>query len=340
MTTSYQVTLSPGGQKFSTEGNESLLQAALNAGFSLPYGCRTGACGACKAKVTDGLVDHGNAQDGALSIADRSVRMALLCCAKPLSDLVLECREVSATKDIPIKILPCRVQKMERAADDVIVLSLKLPTNEHLQFLPGQYIEFLLKGGKRRAFSIANASHQNDFIELHIRRVPDGEFTAHVFDVMKEKDILRFQGPYGSFYLRDDSTKPIIFLAGGTGFAPIKSVIEDALHKKTIRSMALYWGARNQPGLYRNELAEQWTQRHPNLSYHPVLSDLSAGELWSGRTGLVHQAVVHDHPDLSAFQVYACGSPAMIDAARDAFFARGLPEHEFFADAFTFSLLT
>ena len=331
---SFRVTLQPSGHAFTTDGSDSVLQAALDAGLTLPYGCRNGACGACKGKVIDGLVDHGLAQDQALSTADRASGLTLFCCAKPLSDLVLECREVGTAKDIPVKIMPCRVQKMERVADDVIVLSLKLPANERLQFLAGQYIEFMLKDGKRRAFSIANAPHDDSFLQLHVRLIAGGEFTGHVFGAMKEKDILRFQGPYGGFFLREESTKPMILLAGGTGFAPIKALVEHAIHNHIARPMEIYWGARNKAGLYLPDLPAGWASTHSHIRYVPVLSD----EVWAGRTGLAHKAVLEDHPDLYAHQVYACGAPAMIDAARADFTAAGLPAEEFFADAFTFAL--
>jgi CDP-4-dehydro-6-deoxyglucose reductase len=330
---SFRVTLQPSGHSFTTDGGDSVLQAALDAGLTLPYGCRNGACGACKGKVIDGLVDHGAAQEHALSTADRADGLTLFCCARPLSDLVLECREVGTAKDIPVKIMPCRVQKIERVADDVIVLSLKLPANERLQFLAGQYIEFMLKDGKRRAFSIANAPHDDGFLQLHVRLIAGGEFTGHVFGVMKEKDILRFQGPYGGFFLREESSKPMILLAGGTGFAPIKALVEHAIHNHIVRPMEIYWGARNRAGLYLPDLPAGWASAHSHIRYVPVLSD----EVWAGRTGLAHKAVLEDHPDLSAFQVYACGAPAMIDAARAEFVAAGLPAEEFFADAFTFA---
>lgn len=336
-TTTFRVTLQPSGHSFSTDGSDPVLQAALDAGLTLPYGCRNGACGACKGKVLDGLVDHGAAQDQALSVADRAGGLALFCCARPLSDLVLECREVGTAKDIPVKIMPCRVQKIERLADDVIVLSLKLPANERLQFLAGQYIEFLLKDGKRRAFSIANAPHDDGFLQLHVRMIAGGEFTGHVFSGMKEKDILRFQGPYGSFFLREESTKPVILLAGGTGFAPIKALVEHAIHNHIKRPMEIYWGARNRDGLYLSDLARGWADAHGHISYIPVLSEATTADAWQGRSGLVHCAVLEDHADLSGFQVYACGAPAMIDAARAGFLARGLPVEEFFADAFTFA---
>jgi CDP-4-dehydro-6-deoxyglucose reductase len=334
---SFRVTLQPSGHTFTTDGSDSVLQAALDAGLTLPYGCRNGACGACKGRVIDGLVDHGPAQEQALSTADRVSGLALFCCAKPLSDLVLECREVGTAKDIPVKIMPCRVQKIERVAADVIVLSLKLPANERLQFLAGQYIEFLLKDGKRRAFSIANAPHDDGFLQLHIRLIAGGEFTGHVFGAMKEKDILRFQGPYGSFFLREESTKPMILLAGGTGFAPIKALVEHAIHHNIARPMQIYWGARNRAGLYLPDLPLEWAAAHSHVRYVPVLSDATEQDAWQGRTGLVHRAVLEDHADLSAYQVYACGAPAMIDAARTEFVVRGLPAEEFFADAFTFA---
>lgn len=333
----FRVTLQPSGHSFTADGREPVLQAALDAGLTLPYGCRNGACGTCKGKVLDGLVDHGAAQEQALSMADRAGGLTLFCCARPLSDLVLECREVGTAQDIPVKIMPCRVQKLERVADDVIVLSLKLPANERLQFLAGQYIEFLLKDGKRRAFSIANAPHDDGFLQLHLRLIGGGEFTTHVFGGMKEKDILRFQGPYGSFFLREESTKPMILLAGGTGFAPIKAVVEHALHSHITRPMEIYWGARNRAGLYLPDLPLSWVAAHSHIRYVPVLSDATPQDAWTGRGDLVHRAVLEDHADLSGYQVYACGAPAMIDAARTDFTAAGLPTEEFFADSFTFA---
>ncbi|NJD34265.1 MAG: CDP-6-deoxy-delta-3,4-glucoseen reductase [Betaproteobacteria bacterium] len=334
---SFRVTLEPSGHSFATDGSETILQAALDAGLTLPYGCRNGACGACKGKVLDGLVDHGAAQDQALPTADRADGQALFCCARPLSDLVLECREVGTAKDIPVKIMPCRVEKIERVAQDVIILSLKLPVNERLQFLAGQYIEFLLKDGKRRAFSIANAPHDDGFLQLHVRLIAGGKFTGHVFAGMKEKDILRFQGPYGSFFLREESTRPVILVAGGTGFAPIKAIVEHAIHNHVTRPMEFYWGARTRSGLYLPDLPSGWAGANSHIRYVPVLSEATPQDAWTGRGGLVHRAVLDDHADLSGFQVYACGAPAMIDAARTDFLARGLPAEEFFSDAFTFA---
>jgi CDP-4-dehydro-6-deoxyglucose reductase len=233
-----------------------------------------------------------------------------------------------------VKTLPCRVEKLERVADDVMVIFLKLPTNERLQFLAGQYIEFLLPDGKRRAFSLGNPPHADALLELHVRRVPGGNFTEHMFARMKEKDILRIEGPFGSFRLHEESAKPILLVAGGTGFAPIKSLIEHALHIGIRRPMHLYWGARNRAGLYMDALAQRWAKDN-GLIYTPVLSEPDAD--WVGRTGLVHEAALTDHPDLAAFQAYVCGSPAMVEAAQRDFIAHGLPQDEFFADVFSYA---
>jgi CDP-4-dehydro-6-deoxyglucose reductase len=292
-------------------------------------------CGACKGKVTQGEVDHGKYQSGALTDADKAAGMALFCCAKPLSDLTLECREVNAVKDIPVKTLPCRVQKMTKLAEDVMVLELKLPTNERLQFLAGQYIDILLKEHKPRSFSLANAPHNDDFLELHIRNIVGGEFTKHVFEEMKERDILRFKGPLGTFFLREDSEKPIIFVASGTGFAPIKAIIEHALFIGVTRPMHFYWGARKLADLYMLEKAHEWESQ--GIRFTPVLSDAIPEDAWQGRTGFVHQAVMEDYNDLSAHEVYVCGAPVVVAAAHTDFTnQRGLPNEAFFSDAFTF----
>ncbi len=330
------ITLRPSGLQFQTEDGEAVLIAALRQGYILPYGCKNGACGTCKAKILEGSVDYGAYQKKALTDLEKEMGKALLCQAKPLGDLVIEARTVGAAKGIQIKTLPCRVQKLERLADDVIVLQLKLPANEKLEFLAGQYIEFLLRDGSRRSFSMANPPHASDLLELHVRHVAGGHFTAHVFTKMKERDILRFEGPLGTFFLREDSTKPIVFVASGTGFAPIKAVIEHAFHAGIDRPMTLYWGGRRPKDLYLGAVPKQWAAEHANFKYVPVISDALPEDSWSGRTSFVHRAVMEDFPDLSGHQVYACGVPVMVDAARRDFTEQcRLPEEEFFADSFT-----
>jgi CDP-4-dehydro-6-deoxyglucose reductase len=335
---SFTVTIQPSGHTLAAEADESVLEAALRQGLTLPYGCRDGACGACRGKVLAGEVDHGKAQIHALSEADRAEGFALFCCAQPRSDLIIESREVRKAGDIPVKTLPARVQQLVRAAPDVMIIKLKLPASERLQFLAGQYIDILLKDGKRRSFSLANAPHDDEFLELHIRHVSGGLFTEQVFSTMKEKDILRFNGPHGTFFLREDSKKPMVMVAGGTGFAPIKSVVEHATAENCNRPITVYWGGRSLVDLYQMEVAEGWAKAHAGIRFVPVLAEPAASDCWSGRSGFVHRAVMADFPDLSGHQVYACGSPAMIAAAkRDFRDGCKLPENEFFADSFDFA---
>ncbi len=331
---SRQITIRPSGHVFHANDGETVLEAALREGYMLPYGCRNGACGSCKGKVAEGAVDHGLSQETALPAAERERGMALFCQARPASDLVIECREIGAVRDIPVKILPCRVQSLEKLAPDVMRIRLRLPASERLQFLAGQYIDILLKDGTRRSLSLANPPHDDGLLELHLRNY-GGPFSTHVFTQMKEKDILRFEGPLGSFHLREDNDKPAVLVAGGTGFAPIKAIVEHALHHGIRRPLLLYRGVRHAADLYLNELPEAWQREH-GIRYVPVLSESVDGDGWQGRRGLVHEAVMADLPDLSGHEVYACGAPAMIEAAKRDFSARcGLPESAFHADAFT-----
>jgi CDP-4-dehydro-6-deoxyglucose reductase len=332
---SHQVTIQPSGHQFTVEAGQTILAAALDAGFALPYGCRNGACGACKGKVLGGEVDLGDYQPTTLGKEEIAAGLALFCCAQPRSDLQIEVKEVSAAKDIPVKTLPCRVERLEKLAHDVMGIWLKLPSNERLQFLPGQYIDFLLKDGKRRSFSLATAPEEDALLELHMRYVPGGQFSEHVFNAMKVKDIMRINGPLGSFFLRE-SDKPAIFLAGGTGFAPIKSILTHAFHHGLERRMVLYWGAKQRRDLYLPDLPDRWAREHANFSFIPVLSEPAAGDDWHGRAGFVHQAVLADFADLSGYQVYACGAPPMVEAAKREFVGRGLPEDEFYSDAFSY----
>ncbi|HTO48357.1 MAG TPA: CDP-6-deoxy-delta-3,4-glucoseen reductase [Burkholderiales bacterium] len=332
----HQVTVQPSGNTFTVPEGDTILAAALNEGFHLPYGCRNGACGSCKGKLVAGAIDYGKYQHTALSADERAAGYALFCVAKPLSDVTIESREIGAVKDIVVRKLPCRVHRIERVTDDVVILQLKLPANERLQFLAGQYIEFILKEGARRSFSMANAPHEDEFLQLHVRHVPGGSFTDHVFNTMKERDILRFEGPLGSFFLHE-SEKPIVFVASGTGFAPIKAIIESAFKHNVGRPMTLYWGGRRPQDLYLDALAREWAAEYPALfDYVPVISDALPEDGWTGRTGFVHRAVMADMPDLSGVQVYACGVPIMVESARRDFTHEcGLPIDEFFADSFT-----
>jgi CDP-4-dehydro-6-deoxyglucose reductase, E3 len=334
----HEITIKPSDHVFACPEGETVLAAAMAADLMLPYGCRNGACGTCKGRILEGEVDYGDYQASTLTEEEKRRGLALFCCAVPQGDLVIEVREVRRAGDIRIKRLPCRIESIDKPAPDVAIVKIKLPANERLQFLAGQYIDFLLKDGRRRSFSLATAPHDDALLELHIRHVPGGAFTDQLFTQFKGREILRFEGPLGAFYLREQSDKPILFVAGGTGFAPIKAMIEHALHHRLAREMVLYWGVRSLRDLYLPGLPGRWQSEHPNFTFIPVLSDPKPADAWPGRTGFVHQAVLDDFRDLSGYEVYACGAPAMIDAARTAFTRdRALPEEAFYADSFTYA---
>ncbi|MDZ7621627.1 MAG: CDP-6-deoxy-delta-3,4-glucoseen reductase [Candidatus Competibacteraceae bacterium] len=334
----YHVTLQPTGHEFLVAEHESVLDAALREkGSVLPYGCRNGTCGSCMGTIQSGEIVYPDGRPPALSEREEAEGKALLCQARPRSDLVIEAREVQGGQDLPVKILPCRVERRELLAPDVMRLYLKPPSAERLQFLAGQYVDILLADGRRRGFSLANAPHADEALELHVRHVPGGFFTDYVFKKMKDKALLRFQGPLGTFFLREESLRPIILLGGGTGFAPLKGMLEHAFHIGLDRSLHLYWGVRAKVDLYLHELPRQWEKERPNFRYTPVLSEPRPEDDWTGRTGWVHEAVAADYPDLSGYEVYMSGPPPMIDAAKPAFAARGLPEDQLFYDSFEFS---
>ena len=337
---SFQIKVEPSGRSFSAEGTETLLAAGIRQGIGLPYGCKDGACGSCKCKKLSGTVVHGPHQSKALSDEEEAQGLILTCCATAHSDVVIESKQVTEEGGLPVKKMPVRVARLEKKSADVMLLQLQLPANDPMQFRAGQYIEILLRDGSRRSYSMANAPHtlqqSPPMVELHIRHMPGGKFTDQVFGSLKEKDILRAEGPYGSFYLREDSDKPMILLASGTGFAPIKALIEHMQHKGISRPATLYWGGRRPADLYMADWIETRLQQMPQLKYVPVISNAEAEDGWSGRTGFVHQAVLQDHPDLSDFEVYACGAPIVIESAQRDYVAQsGLPAEAFFADSFT-----
>ncbi len=337
---SFQVTVLPSQHHFPAATDQSVLDAALAAGIVLPYSCKSGACSTCKAKVISGTIEEGATPTQILSPEEREAGFTLLCQAHASSDLVIESREVRLASDIQIRKLPSRVTSMQRMAPDVEVLQLQLPAADTFRFNAGQYIEVLLKDGKRRSYSMANPPHSAAAIELHVRHLPGGLFTDHVFGAgatqMKEREILRLEGPYGSFFLREDSTLPIIMLASGTGFAPIKAMVEHMAHQEIRRPVTLYWGGRRPADLYMNELAQSWVKSIPDFKYIPVISDALPEDHWAGRTGFVHRAVMEDFPDMRGHQVYACGAPIVVNSAQKEFKSTcNLPEDAFFADSFT-----
>lgn len=334
----FKIRVEPSGREFGAEEDETVLAAALRQGLVLPHSCRNGSCGSCKARVTEGRIEYGDVPIPALTEDERRAGLVLLCQARARSNLVIEAREVTRLAGIPVRILPARVASMERAAPDVMILRLKPPPGERLSYLAGQYLDILLRDGARRSFSIANPPNRDEFLELHVRHVPGGLFTPHVFERMKEKDLLRLQGPLGTFCLNEENPgTPAILIAGGTGFAPVQAIVEQAVVQGSARPMHLYWGARSRVDLYRHAHAEALARTHPVLRYTPVLSQPSAGDGWRGRTGWVHEAALADYPDLSGVEVYACGPPAMVAAVRETFLSRGLPPGRLFSDSFEFT---
>ena len=335
----FQITVEPSGRQFSANADETLLAAGIRQGIGLPYGCKDGACGSCKCKKLSGTVVHGTHQSKALSPEEEAAGFVLTCCGVPHSDVVLESRQVTEAGAHPIKKMPVRVQSLERLSHDVMRLKLQLPAADTFGYHAGQYVDFLLRDGARRSYSMANAPHTQTGapgIELHIRHMPGGKFTDQVFGTMKEKDILRIEGPFGSFYLREDSAKPMVLLASGTGFAPIKALIEHMRFKGITRPAVLYWGGRRPADLYEDAWIQSQLADMPQLRYVPVVSDALPEDQWTGRTGFVHRAVLQDLPDLSGHQVYACGAPIVVDSARADFVKlAGLPDDEFYADSFT-----
>lgn len=332
---SFTITFEPSGRQFTAAADEEILTAGIRAGLTLPYGCKDGACGSCKCKKLSGTVNHKAHQEKALSAAEEAAGYVLTCCAQATSDVVLESRQVGAEGAMPIVKMPTRVVQRQRVSDDVMVLQLQLPAGNAFRYHPGQYIELLLTGGFRRSYSMANAPGAG-LIELHLRHMPGGRFTDHVFLRMQDKEILRAEGPFGSFYLRETSNKPIVLLASGTGFAPIKAILEYMQAKGVTRPTTLFWGGRRPQDLYMDAWVRERLQEMPHLRYVPVVSDALPQDQWQGETGWVHKAVMQTYPDLSAYEVYACGAPVVVDSARRDFVAEcGLDEEAFFADAFT-----
>jgi NAD(P)H-flavin reductase/ferredoxin len=329
----FHVLVHPDNRFVQAREGESVLDAALREGIAMPFDCRNGGCGECKGRVLYGEVDRGNYQPSALGAGEIERGEALLCCATPRSDLEIAYTPKEMPRPAPLATRVARVLSLERMSPTVMRVRLEVAGGP-VRYYPGQYINILLESGERRSFSFATAPHAGGPVELHIRLIPGGKFTTHVFDAMKPGEELRFEGPLGTFFLREDGAKPMIFVAGATGFAPVKAMLEHAFHRGVGRRMYLYWGVRRPEELYLKELVERWQREHPNFTFVPVVSEPRPEDGWAGRTGLVHEAILADFPDLSGYQVYACGSTAMVEAATPAFRRHGIAEEDCFADAF------
>ena len=325
----HNVQLLPSAIEFQASDTSPVLESALSAGVHIAFGCRDGNCGTCKAKVISGTVTQPDDLPG-LSSLERAAGYILSCRSIPCSSLVLETYYYPQLAVLEQRVLPCKVESFCFPAADVAIVKLRLPPGHSFEYLPGQYID-LITGPVRRSYSIANSVHEYDGIELHIRRIAGGKFSELVFGQLQHDRLLWLEGPSGTFFVRDTQA-PIIFLAGGTGFAPVKSMIMQLLEDNTQRELYIYWGAKESTGFYSG-LPQQWQNSCSNVHYNPVLS--SDDSDWSGRRGLVHKAVLEDFSDLSGHEIYACGSPAMIDAARNEFIATGAKPDKFFCDKFS-----
>jgi len=338
--TQHRITLHPGAVRLGVRAGETILEAGLRAGVALPYDCRAGGCGLCICTVLNGSVEPGAYQPAALTPAMRARSQALMCCAVPLEDLEVEVEGVAtlAAGGTDAAAQPClwhgQVASLERLSDDLMRIFITLPAGQRVRFMAGQYINIILPDGAKRAFSFANAPHDNERIELHVRRIPGGRFTGQVFSTMQVGDTIDFEGPLGRFTLHEGE-RPILMVAGATGFAPIKSILEDAFRRGIRRPIRLYWGVRKAQDLYLADLACRWQAEHANFTFVPVLSDIEADDPWPGRRGLVHEAMLADHPDLTGYELYACGSTKMVETAVPAFVAQGMSEQFCFSDAFT-----
>ncbi|HEU5398472.1 MAG TPA: CDP-6-deoxy-delta-3,4-glucoseen reductase [Gammaproteobacteria bacterium] len=332
----HKVTLQPGGKTFTVEAGERVLEAALRQGIHLPYGCRTGSCGTCRAHVVAGDTHYPDGPPLALTALEIRSGEALLCRAVPRTDLVLDAQPIDAMAHLRVRALPCRVARLEPLAHDVMGLYLRLPAVERLQFLPGQYIDILMPENHRRSFSLANPPHDDTLLELHVRNVPGGRFSKEVFQHLHEGALLRIQGPLGTFFLREDSSRPLVMIAGGTGYAPIQAMLRHVFEHGHRREIAFYWGARAVRDLYADTKLKEWTRSQPGFRYVPVLSEPLPHDQWTGRRGFVHQAVLEDFPDLSGHDIYLSGPPPMVQAARAAFPGQGADPLRMYSDSFDF----
>ena len=339
----YIVRIEPHGRTVHVRAGQPLLEAALAAGLNLPHSCKSGHCSSCRARLRSGQIRYPGVRPAGITTAEEESGQILLCQARALSDLVLDARLIANAADVEIKTLPCRIASLRPLAPDVMQVWLRLPAVETLRFQPGQYLDVLLDGGRRRSFSIANPPHDSELIELHVRRVAGGGFTERLFgadgDFLHPGSLLRIEGPLGQFIYRPGAG-PLVMIAGGTGFAPLKSMLRHILEDGSDngRDLHLYWGARRPPDLYEEATALTWARRYPRFHFHTVLSESNATEAGPNRrSGWVHEAVLADHPNLTGFEVYAAGPPAMIEAIRTSFPDQGLDPDRLYFDSFDYA---
>jgi CDP-4-dehydro-6-deoxyglucose reductase, E3 len=334
-----RLTLLPSQQVLSVEDDETILDAALRAGLNLPHSCKGGHCSSCRARIVTGEVHYPAGPPLGITQHEARAGWALLCQAHAASvELTVEIRDIHPPAvEYHVQSLPCRIEQMRALAPGVMAVFLRLPATERLAYLPGQYLDIMLPHNRRRSFSIANAPNESGFIELHIRRVAGGEFTQQLFAGMQEKTLLRIEGPLGQFWFREESPRPALLIGGGTGYAPLRAMLQHLLERGDRRPLHLYWGAQTRADLYEERWLVEMTRRFTNFTYTPVLSAPNDLDNWQGRSGWVHLAAIEDHPDLRQFDVYASGPPIMVEAIRHQFIERGLPAEQLFFDSFDFA---
>jgi CDP-4-dehydro-6-deoxyglucose reductase len=333
----YHVHLARSRVRFGVEPGETVLAAGLRQGLALPFGCQGGTCASCRVRLLEGTVEHA-AEPRALSAAERDAGYILMCQARPTSDLELSLHQPERLEQLRPRTLPVRLLERWMLSHDVVGLSVQLPHGQPFRYLPGQYVDFLLADGRRRSFSIANAPTPADTLEFHLRVTPHGWFAHYAQDQIAPRAILRIEGPLGALYLREDSARPVVMLAGGTGFAPLKAMLEHQFRDGPSRPLHLFWGARSRRDLYLHALAQDWARQHPQLRYTPVLSEPDAD--WDGERGLVHEAVLRAHPDLSGHEAYMAGPPVMVHAGKQAFVKAGLDADHLYYDSFDYAFET
>lgn len=332
----HSVRVEPMGRTLQVHAAQPVLEAALRAGLNLPHSCKSGHCGSCRARILNGAIHYPHGRPLGISAAEEASGFVLLCQARADTDLVVSARVIANVADVEIKTLPCRIERLTLLAPDVMQVMLRLPAVEPLRFQAGQYLDVLLDD-RRRSFSIASPPHDSELIELHVRRVQGGGFTERIFDGdLKSGSLLRIEGPIGQFIYRDGSG-PVLMVAGGTGFAPLKSMLRHLLESGVRRDVHCYWGARQQRDVYEQALVLEWVRRFPQLKFTAVLSDASIAEATHHRVGWVHDAVLADYPDLAPFEVYAAGPPAMIEALRESFPRQGLAPERLYFDSFDYA---
>ena len=334
-----RLTLLPSHQVLVVEKDETILDAALRAGLNLPHSCKGGHCASCRASLVAGTVHYPDGLPPGITPLEQRQGAVLLCQAHAQSaELTVEIREIQPpVPEERVQSLPCRVERMQALTPDVMAVYLRVPANEVFTFVAGQYLDIMLPQNRRRSFSIANPPQEGPLLELHIRRVAGGEFTQQLFAGMKEKTLLRIEGPLGQFWFREESPRPALLIGGGTGYAPLRAMLRHLLGRGDRRSLHLYWGAQTRADLYEDDQLRELCRQHPNLKYTPVLSNPKPDDAWEGRTGWVHEAALQDHPHVAQFDVYASGPPVMVETIRQEFGRLGLPPAQLFFDSFDFA---